>query len=174
MQLHELSAELARRTEALKIADGARRQAEADAARALEAMHAEERVTAALRHHNDALRSERGAMGADLERSNGDVRALTRDCQYLHGRWSQSAAEAHVWADEASASKAEARLARASAGEARNAATAVQRTLVNASEYKMAEEAGYAMQTIIQLAPSKPTISSVWNQPTEAEAWVAA
>ena len=44
--------------------------------------------------------------------------------------------------------------------------------MLTAQDYRLAEEAGYAMQTIIQLAPSKPILTNVYGQPQDVDAWV--
>ena len=55
---------------------------------------------------------------------------------------------------------------------ARDAAQAMQRSMLTAQEYRLAEESGYQMQTIVQLAPSKTHLTAVYEQPQSVDSWV--
>ena len=48
----------------------------------------------------------------------------------------------------------------------------VERSLLTAQDYRLSEEAGYQMQTIIQMAPSKATYTSVYELPQTVDAFV--
>ena len=65
-----------------------------------------------------------------------------------------------------------ARAALAEANEARAAAASVERSMLTAQEYRLSEEAGYQMQTIIQMAPSRATVTSVYEQPQTIDTYV--
>ena len=112
-------------------------------------------------------------MATDLDRANGELRSMRRESAVLQSRWQQATNEAATWAQRAHESQAETRRALAEANEARQAASAVERSLLSAQEYRLAEEAGYQMQTIIQLAPSKQVVTPVYQQPQTTDAWVA-
>ena len=90
----------------------------------------------------------------------------------MQRRWEQANHEAKSWAQRAYEAQSESRLAIADANVARDAAQAMQRSMLTAQEYRLAEEAGYQMQTIIQLAPSKPILTSVYGQPQQVDAFV--
>ena len=136
-----------------------------------EALQHERETTDALRAHNDGLRRERDGLAAELERARSEIRSMRREAEMLHGRWEQAAHEAAQWSSAAQEAQAETRRALSEANVARDAAGAMERSMLSAQDYRMAEEAGYQLQTIMQLAPSKPIITSVWSQPQEFDAW---
>ena len=169
---HQLAHDLGTHQDALREANLHRREAESDAERARDALRLEQDLATSLREHNSSLQQEREALLADLERAHGEVQAMRREQGDLQSRWQQSANEAGEWAQKAYESQAASRQAFAEANEARQAAAAVERSMLNAQEYRLAEEAGYQMQTIVQLAPSKATITTVYEQPQAVDAWV--
>ena len=122
--------------------------------------------------HNAGLVQERESLLADLERARGEVHAMRQETDALQSRWQQAANEAGEWAQRAFEAQANSRDALAEADEARGAAQAATRSILNAQEYRLAEEAGYQMQTIVQLQPSKAVLNVVYEQPTQVDSWV--
>ena len=176
LQLHGVSAELADQRTIAANAVEARREAEMQCARAFEALRTEEEVSASIRAHNEGMRRERDMMASELERARGEIRAHQREMNDLHGRWQEALADGRAWREKAEQARFETHGALSEAEQARSAAAAVQRSLLNAAEYRMAEEAGYQMQTIIQLAPSHPTVTSIYGNPLpdtgSADSWL--
>ena len=169
---HQLAHELGQHRDALQVAHASRREAEADAARAQDALRREQEMVAALQQHNQALLAEMENLKGDLGRAHGENGALRREAESLQSRWQQQANEAGEWAQRAHEAQAATRQALAEANEARQAAAAVERSILNAQEYRLAEESGYQMQTIVQLAPSKAMLTAVYEQPQSIESWV--
>lgn len=169
---NQLAHDLGQHQEALAEANRLRAEAEQEAFRSKEALRNEQEVSQALREHNASLRHERDALNADLERAHAECSALRRETETLQSRWQHAANEAGEWAQRAYESQAASRQALAEANEARQAATAVERSMLSAQEYRLAEEAGYQMQTIVQLAPSKTMLTAVYEQPVGIDAWV--
>lgn len=168
----QLAHELNAHRDALSMAQAARRQAEGDAARAMEAVSQEQEASAALREHNAALERERDMLAAELERARSEHKAMHRESQALQRRWEQATHEAQSWSQRAAEAQEQSRHALSDANVARDAAQAMQRSMLTAQEYRLAEEAGYQLQTIIQLAPSKPILTSVYGQPQHVDAFV--
>ena len=168
----QLAYDLNAHRDALHLAQAARKQAEEDVVRAVEAVKFEQETNGALREHIDALQRERDALAAQLERSRSELRDNHREREGMQRRWEQANHEAKSWAQRAYEAQSESRLAIADANVARDAAQAMQRSMLTAQEYRLAEEAGYQMQTIIQLAPSKPILTSVYGQPQQVDAFV--
>ena len=229
---HELANELTMHKEALSRSQQGQRQADGDAARALEALAEEKQRSEALRMHVASLqrcarargrarrpsnadrppcgRAPRGCrqiahphpgsarrraalrsahtrvpgadlapprreveqLSSELNRAGGELRAAKREAETLHGRWEQAAHDASEWSARAHEAQADSRHALSEANVARDATNAMQRSLLTAQEYALAEEAGYSMQTIIQLAPSKPIYTTVYNQPQVVDAFI--
>ena len=159
-------------SESLGRTEAMRRQADADHERAREAMENEKQLALALKQHNTGLLRERDALVDELEHSQGQIRSLKREVQALQARWQTASNEAGEWAQRAYEAQGETRQALAEANEARNASSAMQRSLLSAQEYRLSEEAGYQLQTIIQMAPSKATLTTVYEQPQTVDAYV--
>ena len=117
-------------------------------------------------------RREVEQLSSELNRAGGELRAAKREAETLHGRWEQAAHDASEWSARAHEAQADSRHALSEANVARDATNAMQRSLLTAQEYALAEEAGYSMQTIIQLAPSKPIYTTVYNQPQVVDAFI--
>lgn len=150
----------------------ARRHAEGDAARAIGALRDEQERNEALRQHVSSLQREIEQLHAEVGRANGEIRAVQREATTMQSRWEQAVQDASHWSERAHEAQAQSRHALSEANVARDATNAMQRSLLTAQEYRLAEEAGYAMQTIIQLAPSKPIYTSVFQQPQVVDAYV--
>jgi hypothetical protein len=170
---HQLAHDLAQQQQLVHDAEERRRIAEADSERARDATGMEQQMLVALKEHNRGLVREKEAMVSDLSRQEGELKAMRRENELLRSRWEQATSEAAAWADRAYEAQAETARALAEANEARSAAKAIERSVLTAQEYRMAEEAGYQMQTIIQLAPSKQMLTPVYEQPQTTDAWVA-
>ena len=125
-----------------------------------------------MKEHNAGLLRERDALLGDLERAHGQGKSLKREIETLQSRWQQAANEAGEWAQRAYEAQSETRSALSEANEARQAASQMERSLLSADEYRMAEEAGYQLQTIIQMAPSKATLTSVYELPQTVDSYV--
>lgn len=175
-QVHanQLAHDLRMHQDALANADETKRTAETDATRAQNALRQEQELASALREHNEGLQRERDTLRADLEKAQGELRAIQRENEAMKSRWQQSANEAGEWAQRAHEAQSASRAALAEANEARNAAAAMQRSMLTAQEYRLAEEAGYTMQTIIQLAPSRPIVTTVHEHGQLNDDWVRA
>ena len=169
---NQLAHDLGEHMDALREANRLRAEAEQEAFRCKEALRLEQEMAQALREHNASLKQEREALTSDVERAHGEMHALRRENEAMQSRWQQSANEAGEWAQRAYESQAASRQALTEANEARQAAQAVERSMLSAQEYRLAEEAGYQMQTIVQLAPSKAMLTAVYEQPVGVEAWV--
>ena len=172
LHAHQLAHDLGAHQAALREAEAMRRQADADHERAREAMENEKQLALALKQHNTGLLRERDALVDELEHSQGQIRSLKREVQALQARWQTASNEAGEWAQRAYEAQGETRQALAEANEARNASSAMQRSLLSAQEYRLSEEAGYQLQTIIQMAPSKATLTTVYEQPQTVDAYV--
>ena len=162
---NQLAHDLGAHQAALREAEAAQRTSGADAERARHALAQEQQLTSALQEHNAGLLRERDALAGDLERANGRLRSMKREIEALQARWQQASNEAGEWAQRSYEAQTETRAALTEASEARAAAAAVERSLLTAQEYRLAEEAGYQLQTIIQMAPSKATLTSVYELP---------
>ena len=113
-----------------------------------------------------------GSLCGMVSQALGEADALRGEAGQLQSRWQQSAYEAGEWAQRAHEAQAQSRSALAEANEARGAASAVERSMLSAQEYRLAEEAGYQMQTIVQLAPSRAVVTAVHEMPQAVDAWV--
>jgi len=170
VQVAELNAKLEEKSAEAREAVQTRQDAEADSYAAFEALQAEQQISAALRMHNEALGRERDAMNSELGKEMGELHNHRRDMNAMLFRLESAQAEARAWQDKCEEARREAHDALAEANEARSAAAAMQRSLLSAAEYRMAEEAGYSMQTIIQLAPSKQQVHSLYGSPQDPQA----
>jgi hypothetical protein len=169
---NRLAHDLSMCQEALRKSDTAKSKAQADAARASEGLRQEQEMCEAMRQHTQALAREREALRAELQRCEGDNVTLRREAEELQSRWQQAANEAGEWAQRAYEAQAASRQALAEANEARQAVEAVERSILNAQEYRLKEEAGYQIQSIVQLVPTKATHTAVYEQPMGVESWV--
>ena len=169
---NQLAHDLGAHQRALREAEESRRTAGADAERARDALVQEQQLNQALKEHNAGLLKERDMLVADLERAQGQLKSHKREIQTLQARWQQAANEAGEWAQRAYEAQTETRAALAEANEARAAAASVERSMLTAQEYRLSEEAGYQMQTIIQMAPSRATVTSVYEQPQTIDTYV--
>lgn len=140
----QLAHDLSVHQTSVREAHDAKRQAQLDAERAHEALREERELSAALRVHNESLVREQEAGHAELERLRGALRASEREVEVMRGRWQQSATEAGEWAQRAYEAQTASRQALAEANESRGAAAAMERSMLTAQEYRLAEEAGCA------------------------------
>lgn len=168
-----LARDLGVHQESLREAHDARRSAVLEAERTQEALRQEQEMSTALRLHNESLQREKESMQGELERAHGQLRAAKREVEIVTARWEQTASEAGEWAQRAYEAQTASRQALAEANESRLASSAMQRSMLTAQEYRLAEEAGYTMQTIIQLAPSKRIVTPVQvDAPQLSDAWM--
>ena len=82
----------------------------------------------------------------------------------MQARWEQATREASEWG-RARRRRRPRRARRSRSEGGAHATAAMERAILNARDYKLAEEAGYQMHTIIQLAPSRPNIHVVREVP---------
>ena len=136
-----------------------RETAEAELARAKKALDAEAALRAGLETHDQALRRSQTAVEREREQYLAALDRCQEQLAETQAKWSKADAAARHWAHRAHQLQEQARVAIAQCQEARAAKVALQKCLYREKDYQLSEEAGYRLDTVVQIAPTHPTIT---------------
>ena len=172
-EISALKASLSETNETLALERQARKETEAELARTREALRAQEELSTSLQQHNSTLQRTKQALQADLAAANDAIRRCHVELARQFERAEERGRQLEMWKAREGSARREVAAVSAERDTAHAAQLSLQKNLLRERDYQMSNEAGYVLQSIVQLAPSTVTVSAIGNagSKTPAEAW---
>ena len=162
-RLESLSAELTERLEetaqALVAERMARKAADAELRRVRAALDAEAAARTGFETHDKALRRTQTAVERERDQFSAALRGTEAQLADMQQRFTVADAAARSFAQQAAEAQEQARVALRESQEAHAAKVALQKCLLREKDYRLSEEAGYRLDSVVQITPTHPTIT---------------
>mmetsp|Transcript_25048 Transcript_25048/g.44044 ORF Transcript_25048/g.44044 Transcript_25048/m.44044 type:complete len:205 (+) Transcript_25048:125-739(+) len=159
LQVSHFQGDVERLTESLRVEKEARRKAEREVAELRQKVSMQEEVAAGLHSHNTSLVQEAKSLARQLEEAHQAHRATRTEVVDLYRKWQSASTEAAQWRAKCETEQGLLDRAKDEANDAWAAEAAVRRVLLGEAEYKLAQESGYELDTVMTMAPSRRTVT---------------